>query len=103
MFEPMRPTATREPYGCGSRRSERISTEWLAGRQTAAADFVDHERRDYPELYAKLTVERNRAWVPHFEAMLNAPKPTLVVVGLYHLVGSESMLVQLRRAGFEVY
>ncbi|WP_395444203.1 TraB/GumN family protein [Caulobacter sp. UC70_42] len=86
----------------GREGSERISTEWLAGRQTAAADFVDHERRDYPELYAKLTVERNRAWVPRFETMLNAPKPTLVVVGLYHLVGPESMLVQLRRAGFEV-
>ncbi|MGH1557013.1 hypothetical protein ACRAWD_02795 [Caulobacter segnis] len=47
-----------------------ISKDWLAGRQAAAADFVEHERRDYPELYAKLTVDQDRAWVPRFETML---------------------------------
>jgi len=86
----------------GRSGSERISASWLSGRPGPATAFVDHERREYPQLYAKLTVDRNRAWVSRFEAMLSDPKPTMVVVGLYHLVGSESLLVQMQRAGFKV-
>jgi uncharacterized protein YbaP (TraB family) len=86
----------------GRAGSELVSSSWLSGQAGPATKFVEHERRDYPELYAKLTVERNRAWVPRFETMLRDPKPAMVVVGLYHLVGPESLLVQMRRAGFHV-
>lgn len=86
----------------GRSGSERISANWLSGRPGPAKAFVDHERRDYPQLYVKLTAERNRAWVPRFEMMLGEAKPTMVVVGLYHLVGPDSLLVQMRKAGFEV-
>jgi len=81
---------------------EQISTSWLSGRAEPAASFVDHERLDYPQLYARLTAERNRDWVPRFEAMLASAKPTMVIVGLYHLVGPDSLLIQMRKAGFEV-
>ncbi|MBU3077681.1 TraB/GumN family protein [Sphingomonas quercus] len=86
----------------GRAGSERISASWLSGQLGPALDFVRHEEREYPELYEKLTVARNHGWIPRFEGMLREPKPTLVVVGLYHLVGPESLLVQARNAGFTV-
>lgn len=81
---------------------ERLSRSWLAGRIAPVEAFVEYERRSYPELYMKLTADRNLAWVRRFEAMLDEPKPTMVVVGLYHLVGPNSLLAKLREADFTV-
>lgn len=86
----------------GRSGSEWISSNWLSGRPGPATKFVEHVRRVSPQLHAKLMVHRNIAWVARFEAMLQDPKPTMVVVGLYHLVGPENLLFQLRKAGFEV-
>ena len=82
--------------------SEQISSAWASGRPGPAARFVEHERRDYPALYRKLTLARNRSWLPRFELMTKDAKPALVVVGLYHLVGPDSLLVLLQQAGFTV-
>jgi uncharacterized protein YbaP (TraB family) len=79
-----------------------MSSTWLAGDTGPAAAFLDHERQAYPELYVKLTVDRNRGWMPRFESMLLDPNPTMVIIGMYHLVGPESVLTQLRRAGYDV-
>jgi uncharacterized protein len=86
----------------GRTGSEQISSNWLAGQTGPAAAFVDHERQAYPDLYVKLTVDRNRGWVPRFESMILDEKPTMVVVGMFHLVGQDSVLNQLRHAGYEV-
>jgi len=81
---------------------EHISSHWVSGDAAPAAAFVGHVRNSYPELYAKLTLERNRAWLPRLERMLGDTKPTLVVVGLYHLVGPDSILRQAQNGGFTV-
>jgi uncharacterized protein len=86
----------------GRTGTEQMSSAWLAGDTGPAAAFLDHERQAYPELYVKLTVDRNRAWMPRIEAMLLDPKPTMVIIGMYHLVGPESVLTLLRRAGYDV-
>jgi uncharacterized protein len=46
-----------------------------------------------------MDVQRNQLWVPRVHTMLNAARPTMIVVGLYHLVGPDSMLVQLGASG----
>jgi uncharacterized protein len=79
-----------------------MSSAWLAGDTGPAAAFLDHERRAYPELYVTLTTDRNRGWMPRMESMLLDPKPTMVIIGMYHLVGPESVLTQLRLAGYDV-
>ena len=86
----------------GRAGSQQISTEWLAGHMDPAAAFLEHMRRAYPDLYAKLTLDRNRAWVPRFDAMIVDEKPTMVVIGMFHLVGPESVFRQLRHAGYDV-
>jgi uncharacterized protein YbaP (TraB family) len=56
----------------------------------------------YPALYASIVIERNRRWVPRFETMLQSERPAMVVLGLYHLAGPDSVLEQLRAAGMKV-
>jgi hypothetical protein len=46
-----------------------------------------------------MVVERNRAWVPRIEAMLDEPGTTFVLVGGGHFVGDASILTLLAGAG----
>jgi uncharacterized protein len=80
----------------------RVSSDWLAGRTGLASAFVDHERQAYPELYVTLTLNRNRAWVPRFESMVLDSTPTMVIIGMFHLVGQGNVLTQLRQNGYDV-
>jgi uncharacterized protein YbaP (TraB family) len=79
-----------------------VSSDWLAGRTGPASAFVDHVRRAYPELYVKLTLDRNRAWVPRFESMVLDSTPTMVIIGMFHLVGQDNVLTQLRQNGYDI-
>jgi uncharacterized protein len=86
----------------GHDENQRIYADWAAGNDALAADMVAKLKRLYPELYRSLTVSRNRAWVPQIRSMLTQPKPTMVVVGIYHLVGPDSIQAQLRASGLRV-
>jgi hypothetical protein len=86
----------------GHDEGQRIYAVWVRGKDARAADWVAWMKRLYPELYRSLLVARNRGWVPRVQSMLAEPKPTMIVVGLYHLVGPDSIQAQLRANGLQV-
>jgi uncharacterized protein YbaP (TraB family) len=86
----------------GHDENQRIYADWAAGKDARAAESVAKMKRRYPELYQSLTVSRNRAWVPQIRSMLTQPKPTMVVVGIYHLAGPDSIQAQLHANGLRV-
>jgi uncharacterized protein YbaP (TraB family) len=43
--------------------------------------------------------DRYRKWVPRFKKMLSEKKPAMVVLGHFHLVGSDGVLAQLQAGG----
>jgi uncharacterized protein YbaP (TraB family) len=61
-------------------------------------------KREYPQLYRHINVERNDAWVPKLEQRLRDPgkDDTLVVVGALHLLGSDGVVEKLRAKGYRV-
>ena len=79
----------------GHDENQRIYADWAAGKDARAAESVAKMKRRYPELYRSLTVSRNRAWVPQIRSMLTKPKPTMVVVGMYHMAGPDNIQAQL--------
>jgi hypothetical protein len=93
-----------------------ILDEVLASRSDQAATFTDWGRGDfrratgvvtrikqlYPELYGMLILDRNHRWVLRFTKMLSDQKPAMVLLGHFHLVGSEGVLAQLAAAGMAV-
>jgi len=83
----------------GHERGQHIYAEWDSGNSEPARIWMSRMARDYPELYRAINVQRNQLWVPRVHRMLNATRPTMIVVGLYHLVGPDSMLVQLGTSG----
>jgi hypothetical protein len=79
-----------------------IINAWKSGDSNKLASMVKMEFEGYPEVYAKMLVERNRKWVKQIEDLSEQNGHTLVVVGAAHLVGDDSILELLKRKGFEV-
>lgn len=66
----------------------------------AAAEMRDNT----PVTYQTVIVDRNNAWTPQLQAMLDGAdtSDTLVVVGALHLVGEDSVVEALRARGYTV-
>jgi uncharacterized protein len=75
---------------------------WKAGDTAALADLLSDEFDEFPDLYRRLTVDRNRAWVGRIADLLDDRDDYLVVVGALHLVGEDSVVDLLERRGYEV-
>lgn len=62
-------------------------------------------RTRFPVLYTRLIVDRNRAWLPQLQALLEGKKAggrALVVVGALHLVGPDGVVQMLASQGYRV-
>ena len=84
---------------------EALHTAWRQGdvaalERTALADMRDQ----YPSLYQRVNVDRNKAWLPQLDALLRdkARDNVLVVVGALHLVGSDGVVRMLADKGYRV-
>jgi uncharacterized protein YbaP (TraB family) len=75
---------------------------WKSGDSDKLASMVKIEFEGYPEVYAKMLVERNQKWVEQIEDLSGQDGNSLVVVGAAHFVGDDSILELLKRNGFEV-
>jgi uncharacterized protein YbaP (TraB family) len=75
---------------------------WKAGDTEALAGLLSDEFDDFPDLYRRLTVDRNRAWVGRLADLLDDRDDYLVVVGALHLVGKDSVVDLLEQRGYEV-
>jgi uncharacterized protein YbaP (TraB family) len=75
---------------------------WKSGDTNKLSSMVKVEFEGYPEVYAKMLVERNQKWVKHIEDLSGQDGNSLVVVGAAHLVGDDSILELLKKKGFEV-
>ncbi len=72
---------------------------WRGGDVRRLAALLAREYHEDPALYRALVSDRNRAWLPAIERLLEGDENSLVVVGALHLVGSGGLLELLRRDG----
>ena len=76
---------------------------WSAGDQEALnALMVSEMAADYPELYQALLVDRNKDWAGQIQTLLAGKGVTVIAVGAAHLVGDDSVQVQLLARGIAV-
>jgi uncharacterized protein YbaP (TraB family) len=78
----------------------RLADAWKAGDAEALESIVLDELRAEPQMYQRLLVSRNEAWLPRIEAFFSRPRPAFVVVGAAHLIGADGLLERLRARGY---
>jgi uncharacterized protein len=85
-----------------AREIDELTRAWRAGDLKGLQELLDAGFRKYPKLYEPLTVVRNRAWMSSIEPLLQRGDDYLIVVGAAHLVGPDSVVDLLQRAGFKI-
>ena len=82
--------------------TEQLVQAWSGGEVEVLEELMQKSFEDYPDLYQRLIVERNKNWLLHLKPLLDRPGTTLVVVGALHLVGPESVVALLENLGYTV-
>ncbi|HCY88456.1 MAG TPA: TraB/GumN family protein [Desulfobacteraceae bacterium] len=57
-------------------------------------------KKEYPDLYFKLMVKRNLAWMDRIMEMMATPEVEFILVGAGHLAGDRGLLALLKEKGF---
>ena len=79
-----------------------LARAWKAGDVATIEGLALDDLKAEPGMYQRLLVDRNRTWLPKLEALFARPKPSFVIVGAAHLVGSDGILAALRSKGYTV-
>ncbi len=78
---------------------EELHRMWRSGDLAALEKRVRRLRQQYPEVYARLLGDRNRAWMPKLIEHLSGAEPQLVIVGAAHFAGVDGLLSLLKAQG----
>jgi uncharacterized protein YbaP (TraB family) len=81
--------------------AQRAAEAWMVGDLRPELDEVRRLSRAYPDYYQSILAARNRRWAPRVRAMLDGGGTTFVLIGGDHMVGPDSVLVQLASAGMQ--
>ncbi len=82
---------------------EKLVGAWTNGDVKLLADEITTPLRvESPKAFETLFVSRNRTWVAQIEDLLAGEDNIFIAVGAGHLIGEESVIDQLRGAGYEV-
>jgi uncharacterized protein len=88
----------------GPAEIERMHRQWREGDAQGLWNGLALQlKRDYPQLYRRINVDRNDAWMPQLVERLEASDgDALVVVGALHLLGDDGVVEKLRARGYRV-
>lgn len=84
---------------------DRMHAQWHSGNEQALFNSIGVElKTKYPQLYQRINVMRNQAWLPKIQRMLDdeSKQNILVVVGSLHLLGPDGLVAQLKAKGYSV-
>ena len=81
---------------------DRLTSSWSSVDLVDLAAYFAETSEDDPKLQKKIITDRNAAWVSKIQAIMGKPGTYLVVVGTGHLVGAESLIAMLQKAGLRI-
>jgi uncharacterized protein YbaP (TraB family) len=81
-------------------QTNQVVRAWQEGDAATLEQLLREDSRDAPELYRKLTIDRNQKWLPRITQMLNEDDNYLIIVGALHLIGHDGVIDLLRRGGY---
>jgi uncharacterized protein YbaP (TraB family) len=96
--------STLDDVAEGITKVEKLATAWINGDSATIGDLLVTEMKTKaPTVYQKLIVDRNARWAEKIEMMiLRGSGVQLIAVGAAHLVGPDSVQVQLAKRAIKV-
>lgn len=79
-----------------------IIAAWKSGDAMKLDTLIKDSMKEHPKLMEKLFADRNQKWVAQIEPLLQGDKNVLVIVGVGHLVGKDSVVEMLQQKGIKV-
>jgi uncharacterized protein YbaP (TraB family) len=79
-----------------------IVSYWKTGDAESLHALLFKSFKDYPNIHARLLIQRNKKWVSKIENVTREKKNVLVVVGVGHLVGPDGLLDLLKERGYKL-
>ncbi|MBO9561046.1 MAG: TraB/GumN family protein [Caulobacter sp.] len=94
--------STLDEVDDGPAKIDSLVAAWAAGDEGELEhEMIDEMRRDYPELYKLLLLDRNRDWADQLKTKLAGSGVSFVAVGAGHLTGPDSLQAQLKALGIK--
>jgi uncharacterized protein YbaP (TraB family) len=79
-----------------------ILKAWSTGDIKVLESTMLKSFKEYPVLFEKLIIERNKNWMKKIESFLKNKKNYMVVVGAAHLAGEQGIVELLKKKGYPV-
>jgi uncharacterized protein YbaP (TraB family) len=74
--------------------------DWQTGSPSASMRSLDRMRKDLPELYRVMQMQRNSWWAHKIDELLSTPRSSFIAVGQMHVLGPDGIPSQLLRSHF---
>jgi uncharacterized protein YbaP (TraB family) len=78
---------------------DQLIDAWSRGDVAALEQLMSEGFEKFPDLYQPLVVARNRNWTRQIADLLDDDKDYLIVVGVLHLAGPDSVIEMLKAQG----
>ena len=75
---------------------------WSSGNSGALDKLLNEAMKEAPQVYNRLLLQRNKAWIPKIDGLLQSGQRAIVIVGAGHLVGKGSVIDLLQTKGYSV-
>ncbi len=79
-----------------------IADAWSRGDIDVVEKLLLTSMTDAPDIYQRMLVERNAAWVASVDECIKQKTSCFIVVGAAHLVGPDSLVGMLQKKGYKV-
>jgi uncharacterized protein YbaP (TraB family) len=81
----------------------KMTKAWRSGNLNALDHlFIKDMKKDYPQIYKSLLVDRNYNWLPIIKNMFYNNEKEFVLVGAAHLIGKDGLIYQLKKDGYKI-
>ncbi len=94
---------TLEEIDINSGTINELHDAWKTGNLVKLEQVgMEEMKRDFPQIYQDILVDRNEKWLPQIEAMFGDDNREYVLVGALHLAGEDGVLTMLEQRGYTV-
>lgn len=86
----------------GEKRFNDLVSAWKNGDSIGLQRIMNKQRTNAPTVFKKQVTDRNANWMPKIRRLLRGSQNAIIIVGAFHLIGSDGIIESLKKQGVAV-